>query len=355
MAKEKTAEIELYKITAEQLFSQRKTRKIIPCSLSSDIGLNGGVPLGAAVLLGGRQKSGKTTWSLQVAANAQLLYGSEIYFFPAEGRLTNQTLDQIRNLDKSKVNVVLPPPILDKKGQIIGHEKWHAEQWWKAIGKTITDRPNSVLIVDSISSMSSEREISENIGFMGRGEQQKIEAQFCRLYGDLIIANNVTVIFIAQVQANTSGYGPALQMKCGNSLKFQADIVMFCKGIEKWDPDSEGRIKGHNINITIETSALGPPHVDISIPLRYGFGIDTIKDTITHAITWGYIRKGGAWYTLPFMEKNGKFEFQESIPDDAEGFVRVQGEERVWQWFSKIENQEHLKLLELKIREKILG
>lgn len=355
---EKSSDLEMYKVTAEQFYAIRKARKNIPCTLSSDIGLGGGIPLGSTVVVGGKPKAGKTTYVLQNAANAQRLYGSDVFFFPIEGRLTNQTMEQIQGLDKNKVFVIMPPAI-KKGGEIIGHQKWYAEQWFSAIGKTILDNRNAILIVDSIANMSSEREVTGGIGTQTRGEAQKVESQFCRIYGDAIIQNNNTVFFITQIQANTSGYGPALQMKCGNHIKHQADVVLFCKSTEKWAPEgSTGKINGHDINMTVETSGIGPPYVDIEIPLRFGYGIDKINDVINHAVTWGYIKKDGAWYTVPFSGENN--DFIEEIPAEIEkikeiGLYRFQGKEKLWYWFADQKNAKALDQLENAIRKKILG
>lgn len=340
-----------YQISAEQLFERTKNRKVIPLTLSADIGLAGGIPLGATILFGGRPKCGKSSMSLQWVSNAQKLYGTKAFIFPIEGRLTHQTMQQIRGLDKSKLTVVLPPAIEDKNGKIKGHIKWDAQKWWKTIGDTIINNPNSIIIVDSLSALSSEKEQSEGMGYQGRGDTQKLEAQFCRMYGDMIVSNEVTVFFITQVQANTSGYGPPLQIKAGNAIKHQADVIMFCKGVEKWS-ETDGKILGHNINITIESSALGPPNVDISVPLRYGYGIDNTKDIIVNAINWNIIQTKGSWYSLPFYEKDGKLTFSEEVIGDP---VKLQGEHAIWQWFNNANNQQLCQDLETCIRNKIFS
>lgn len=290
---------------------------------------------------------------LQWSSNAQKLYNVKVFIFPIEGRLTHQTMQQIRGLDRKKVTVVLPPPITDKDGKIKGHIKWDAQKWWKAIGDTIVNHPNSILIVDSLSALSSEKEQSEGMGYQGRGDTQKLEAQFCRIYGDLIIQNEVTVFFITQIQANTSGYGLPIQIKAGNAIKHQADVTMFCKNVKKWS-EVDGKILGHDINITIENSGLGPPNVDISVPLRYGYGIDNPRDIIVNAINWGLIKAKGAWYYLPFaLEKDAKTPPLVEITEDSNNIVKIQGEDNVWNWFNNVNHQECLNMLEQKIREKL--
>jgi RecA/RadA recombinase len=349
-----------YRISAQQLIDESKSRQIIPCTLSFDIGLGGGIPLGATVVIAGKSKSGKSTSSLQFGANAQNLYGCKIFYFNIEGRLTDLVLKQIQGiqLDKDHFEVVMPPPIYDTKDKLVGYTKWSAERWWDEIGQCIINNPNSIIIVDSIAALSTEKETSESMGYQDRGGRNKIEAEFCRKYGDLVVPSRVTLFLISQIQANTSGYGPPLQAKVGNAVKHLADVNMFCKNTEKWKPDAQGRILGHDIIYAVEASALGPPHMEMKVPLRYGYGIDNIQDVVTHALTWNIIVRGGAWYKLPFLEKDDKFEYidisgMSEDELDESGVVKIQGEMATRNWF--LVHPDQLKIVEKLIRDKIFG
>jgi len=349
---------EAYRISADQLIETSGNRKIIPCTISSDIGLSGGIPLGATVVLAGKSKAGKTTFSLQCAANAQAMYGSKVFFFNIEGRLSKQVLSQIRGLkrDLDHFEVIMPPVVMSKSDEIISHKKWYGEQWWDEIGKTIQDNPGCIIIVDSIANMSSEKEVSEEMGYQDRGARQKLEAQFCRKYGDLVVPNQVCLFLLTQIQANTSGYGSPVLPKVGNSIKHQADIIMFCKKVEQWKPDNTGRSKGHNMIYQVDCSAMGPPMSDVSIPLRYAYGIDNIQDVINYAVELDIIKKGGAWYSLPFLEiEDEKFKYQDLDSEIEKGQkpVKVQGEVSIRHWL--IKNPDHYKKLESIVRTKIFG
>lgn len=341
-----------YRITAEQLYEITKARETITCTLSSDIALSGGIPMGCTVLIGGRQKMGKTTFCFECAARAQKQFGSKVFVFPVEGRLTHLVMDQVKTLDKNNVEVINPPAIFDKAGNVIGFKKFPAERWWETIGETIENNPKCVIIVDSIANLSSEREQSEGMGFQDRGGRNKLEAEFCRKYGNLIISNQVALFLITQIQANTSGYGAATQMKVGNHIKFQADITLMGKSIEKW-PEIEGRILGHDSVYVVETSALGPPLMELSIPLRYGQGIDRLKDIVTHSINWGLITKAGAWYTLPVVENNNELEFVENFDNKDLKYIKIQGEEGIRNFL--IGKSSIADKLESIIRSKVFG
>jgi hypothetical protein len=246
----------------------------------------------------------------------------------------------------------MPPVITDKKGNVIGYKKVGSNYWWAKIGQVISENPKSVVIVDSIAALSSEKEVSEGMGYQGRGDGQKLEAQFCRKYGDIIVPNRVTVFLLTHIQANTSGYGPPVQIKAGNAVKHTADIILFGKTAEKWK-EQDGRILGHDMIYNVECSALGPPHTEMRVPLRYGTGIDVIKDIITQCINWEIIKKAGAWYTIPFTEKDGKIEFIEQSDDKEIKLLKFQGEDNIRNWLLIRPNE--TKILEDIIRKKIFG
>lgn len=345
-------------MSGEELIKSTSNRSIIPCTLSMDIALGGGIPLGATVLIGGKEKSGKTTYSLSVAANAQIMYGSKVFFFPAEGRLTEKVMRQIPGLKlgSDDFNIVKPPAIIGKtgehKGKVIGFQKKGSEWWFEQIGRTIQENPRSVIIVDSIANLMSDKQISEGLGYEDRGKSKAIETGFCKKYGECIIDNQVTLILLTQVMANTSGYG-GMTMKVGNQIKFQSDVIVFFKAATKW-PEQEGKILGHDILVDIKEAPNAAPYTECSVPIRYGFGVDTIKDIIDHASNFGIIHVGGSWYTLPFLmnEDGDVIPTAEKVPDGYKE-VKVQGLSSVREFLLK--NKKICLELDNRIRKMVFG
>lgn len=327
-----------YRASGQEVIELRSKRGLLKCTPAADIGFGGGVVRGGIVVIGGKSGIGKTTLSLQYAANAQNQYGVKVFFFPVEGRFNHSTFKQVRGikLDKDHFEVIAPPPIM-KDGEIVGHKKWNANQWWTAIGDTIVENPGCIIIVDSISTLTSEREQAEGMGYQGRGDLQKADAQFCRLYGDIIVPNGSTLFLLTQVQANTSGYGPPIQIKLSNSLYHQADLILQGKSIEKWKPDNgeSGKIRGHNMVYTVIKNAGSNPYNDVTIPLRFGYGIDVPKDIVDHCILFDIIKKSGAWYYLPFYMEGDKVvrSAVDSQPDKK--YIKCQGENNIYEWLSQ--------------------
>lgn len=157
---------------------------------------------------------------------------------------------------------------------------------------------------------------------------------------------------------------------------------MLGKRAEKWKPSGTnkdgdgGRILGQDCVYTIQESALGPPHVEAKIPLRYGYGIDNLLDLFTQAINWGLIEQKNAWYTLPFVEddkgnikytplvnattKEGEETENEAKKDKKEkkekkeaGYIRANGEAAGRNWL--LLHPDEAKILENEIRKQVFG
>jgi hypothetical protein len=293
-----------------------------------------------------------TTISLQYGANAQRLYGSKIFYFNIEGRLSKLVLSQIQglSLEEDKFEVISSAPMM-KGDKIVGTTKLYSEQWWDEIGKCILDNPGSVIIVDSIANMSSEKEYSEGMGHQDRGVKNKLESQFVRKYGDLVAPLEVTLFLLTHIMANTSGYGSPFQAKVGNDIRHQADIILFGQTAKKWD-EVDGKVLGHDMIYMVEASALGAPNVKLEIPLRYGIGCDVNKDIINYCINFEIIKKSGAWFTLPFIEKDGKFEFVENPNFEDKTLVKIQGQENIWNWL--LVKPQEAKVLDSELRKRLM-
>ncbi len=350
----KAEEKEAFTLSATQLVERSKNREIVTGTISSDMAFGGGIPFGCTVLIGGKAKSGKTTTVLQYAANAQKKFGAEVIYCNVEGRLDYKTLSQVKNLDLDKMQIIMGPPIYDKEKNIIGHRKMSSQEWWTKIGSLIANKPKSVIIVDSVSALCEEAEMTTGMGHQSRGGLQKLEAQFQRQYGDLIMPSGIILFLLAHIQANTSGYGESTLIKCGNAIRFMADTIVFIKSAEKWKPTPTGRILGHDMVWKVEHPPLSAPKFEKTmVPLRYGKGLDCIGDVVTQAINFDMIKANSSWYILPFTDQQGKIEYF-VVPENKEEQgknIKIQGEESVHEFFTQ--HPDALDLLEQNVRKTI--
>lgn len=370
-----------YKVSAQQIFDSSLKREIIPTTLGMDTALSGGIVRGQTIILGSGQKQGKTSYSLFIAAQAQKIYGAKVFYYNLEGRLTNLVLSQIPGLkmDEENFTVFCPPPIKDADGKICGFRKWPMESVLEHVGNVILENPGCVLIIDSISNISSAKEISENLSHVDMGAHNKIESAFCRKYLEMVVPNRVTAIFICQLIQNPGAYGYPWKMKIGSTFKFAADTILFGRSFKKWDADPSGRVAGHDVGFLVEASALGQPFLEAKLALCYGSGPDKYKDIGDYCIDWGFVKKSGSWFNLPFIEEKGQLKYielkdkaeenEDANEDEIEEIkpkkkkekkieveeknLKVQGKSDLYTWLKQ--NSKECDLLDNMIREKLFG
>lgn len=282
---------------------------VIPVSPSLDIILNGGIPEGSFVVFTGQPKCGKTTTSLDFAATAQKEeYSStsprNVYYLNIEGRLKKRDLEGIPGINLDKFNI-----IGSQTGKIL-----HAEEYLQIAERIINEDPGSVMIIDSYSALCTEAEITSDMDKMQRADGAKLLAKFCRKVANVIPVNKNIVIGITHLMGNPTGYGAEFKEKSGQAIAYQTDIKIRAKSFKPWLLSSDNSQIGQEVEWQTLCSALGPPGGNITSYIRYGQGIDKHTELICLAVDMGLINKGGAWYTLDFMnDEKPKFQGTEKV------------------------------------------
>lgn len=311
-------------ITPASQIIERK-RDILKTVLSLDIALNGGIPEGVTCLISGKAKAGKTTLCLQILKNA-IDNNRPAFYVDIERRCNQRLIETIEALDASKLKVVKSTP--DKI--------FSCEDWLRIIERIIKDNKKAVVVVDSLALLSTLAEQSEEIGnSKDMAGAPKLLASFFRKMQQTIDDNDSILIFISQLMSNRNPTGPKFSEKGGMSILYANSVWINTNWVKKWERDVQTNAPaGHDIQVDIQCSALGPPFMPCSIPLRYGKGIDLYKDIASNAENVGLIEKNGAWYTIPMFDE------------------KLQGMNSVHEYLKN--NKEKSQILEDKIREMLL-
>lgn len=290
---------------------------LIPTTPTLDISLRGGIPEGSWTLITGQKKTGKSTLALQIAANAQKM-GRHVYYLDIEHRFAQKNLTTVRHLQTTPDLFTL---IASTKEKILS-----AQDFLNIAVDIISSHPKCVLILDSISVLCSDNEMSKEIGEAARPEGPKMFGQFCRKMASVVPINDVTFIGMLHLIANTSGYGAAWMEDGGTKIQYQADTKLKCKTTWQWEEgNGEDKKKiGQMVDWEVAFSANGPPGDVVKTYLRYGFGYDDIWEIITLGIDFGLIAKAGAW-----------FQFQ---PTEGEP-IKVQGQAKLYEYFTNNPNE----------------
>lgn len=298
-----------------------KKNIIVPVSPSTDIALNGGVPEGSWLVYNGKPKCGKTTSALHFAKNCQKKeYGSKhIYFMNIEGRLKEMNLDGIEGLEKEKFTI-----IESEEERILS-----AKDYLNIAEKLVYSHPGCVILFDSFSALCHEKELQDGVGTSTRGGGAALLAQFCRQMANVVPVKKTIIIGITHLMANTSGYGAAMQEKGGLGIAYQVDVKLRCKSTEPWDHN--GKRVGQKVTWVAETTALGGvPGSEFESWIRYGKGIDELKEIIVIGQDIGLIEKKGAYYYGTFMQNYLPVLGLTQWDDNAIKMTRSQGEDNFY-------------------------
>jgi len=300
------------------------TRDVLHTPLSLDIALNGGIPDGTICLITGRPKSGKTTLCLELLRNAQIL-NRPTFYINIERRCTPSLLSTIQGLDPTKLQVI--PHKIDKP--------LTAEDYLNIIERIAKTQKKAVVVIDSIAALSTMTEQEDDIGSSrDMAGPAKLLSAFFRRAQQIVDAQDVILIFISQMMTNREPRGPKFVEKGGVAIQYACSVWLKVAWTQQWERNAETNAPdGHDMHITVQSSAMGRPYLPCILPLRYGIGIDVVRDIVTTAEELGLIEKAGAWYSIPmFADVTSKFQ----------GLTRLSN-------FLK-ENPDKLKQLETEIR-----
>lgn len=262
-----------------------------------------------------------TTTAMQIAYNAQK-EDRKVIYINTEGRLDVKNFD-IPGLDPSKMIIVTSEK-----------EPLSAEQFLDIVVQLISAEENrgAICIIDSLSSLTPSKELTEEVSGSMRPGLPKILSNFCKKAGQIVPNNDIIMIAITHMITNTSGYGHARMADGGVKIQFQADTKMEVTSIEPWLND-EDQI-GQAVNWKVHYSCLGG-NGKCQSWIRYGQGIDSTQELVVLGIELGLINKSGAWFALEFLG--------EETP------TKLQGQEKVYNYL--IDNPDALLKLDEKIKE----
>jgi RecA/RadA recombinase len=271
-----------------------RPRMIIPVSPAIDPILGGGIPEGSWVILTGKAKCGKSVLALSFARNCQKpQFGSRnVYYLNVEGRLKKRDLEGIKGINIKQLRIIEST-----------EDKILTSQDYLTIAEKILMTDNKcLLILDSISALCDEREMSGGIGTQTRGGGARLVAQFTSQMGNVVPVKGSIVICVLHLMANTSGYGSPIAEKGGNAIQYQVDVKLRAEEVKPWP--KEGSPIGQVVTWKTYCSAIGPPGRSCESYIRYGEGIDELMEMITAGKDVGLIGGSATWPTLDYLKNH---------------------------------------------------
>jgi recombination protein RecA len=250
-------------------------------SLDSSIGI-GGIPRGRITEIYGAEGSGKTSLALSIARSA-IKQKLKVLYVDAENMINYETVFDLLGEEISKDDLVILQPET-------------AEEKLSACEIGIKSGEFGCIILDSVGALSPEAEKKKELTDLTVGIVPKLLTLWLRRNAVLIGRANVAFLIINQVRDQIGSYVHAFATPGGHALKHFASVRISLSKGEEIKQGSES--VGINVKFTVKKNKLAPPFRSFIIPLYFGKGIDTIRDTIMFSEMLGVLKKKGSYYVF---------------------------------------------------------
>ena len=275
-------------------------------SIGLNMALRGGLPYGRQVLVWGNKSAGKSSFCLQIIAQAQK-EGKSCAWIDAEASYDPKWAE-ILGVDSSKLIYSTAKTVNDMVD----------------VATKLMDAEVDLIVVDSISALlpaiyfeKDGNEMKDLQDTKQIGAEAKDMTHAVKM---LNYANKNTLLILISQQRNQFGSMHASHIPTGGmAVKFfsstvvklwqseaEANAIKAC--VKVGDKIIEQRV-GRPVNWIIDYNKLGPPNLSGQYDFYYQgetLGVDLVGETLDVAEMCGLVEKGGAWYTVDGERLQGR-------------------------------------------------
>jgi len=309
-----------------QLATKVEVEKQKTPSIGLNMALKGGLGFGRQVLIWGNKSAGKSSFCLQMIAEAQ------------KNKKTCAWIDAEASYDPawaSKLGV-------DSEKLIYSSAKTVNDM--VDVAQQLMEAGVDVIVVDSISALLPAIYFEKDSTDLKKLEDTKqigAEAKdMTHAVKMLNYANKNTLLVLISQQRNQFGSMHASHIPTGGmAVKFfsstviklwssEAEANAIKAGIQVGDKIIEQRV-GRPVNWIIDYNKLGPPNLSGQYDFYYQgetLGVDSVGEVLDTAEMMGIVQKGGAWYTVNEERFQGRAKAIEYLRNNAKIVEKIQEE-----------------------------
>jgi recombination protein RecA len=295
-------------------------------SIGLNMALKGGLGFGRQVLIWGNKSAGKSSFCLQMIAEAQK-NGKTCAWIDAEASYSEAWAEKL-GVDSSSLIYSSAKTINDMVD----------------VATQLMEAGVDLIVVDSISALlpaiyfekdSTELKKLEDTKQIGAEAKDMTHAVKMLNY-----ANKNTLLVLISQQRNQFGSMHASHIPTGGmAVKFfsstiiklwssEAEANAIKAGIQVGDKILEQKV-GRPVNWIIDYNKLGPPNLSGQYDFYYQgemLGVDSIGEILDTAEMMGIVQKGGAWYTVEEERFQGRAKALEYLRANPEIVKKLSGE-----------------------------
>ena len=295
-------------------------------SIGLNLALQGGLGFGRQVLVWGNKSAGKSSFCLQMIAEAQK-NGKSCAWIDAEHSYSPEWAEKL-GVDSSSLIYSQAKTVNDMVD----------------VATKLMEAEIDVIVVDSISALLPAiyfEKDGEELKNLQDTKQIGAEAKdMTHAVKMLNYANKNTLLVLISQQRNQFGSMHASHIPTGGmAVKFfsstviklwssEAEANAIKAGVKVGDKIIEQRV-GRPVNWIIDYNKLGPPNLSGQYDFYYqgeNLGVDRVGETLDVAEMCGLVEKGGAWYTVNGERLQGRAKAVQYLRDNPKVVDKLIGE-----------------------------
>ena len=289
----------------------------------------GGIPKGKLIEFYGENHGGKTTTALDVVANYQNMAD-------AKGVLYADIENSLDPVWATKLGVQLD----NENFYLITPTNQGAETIFEQIKTIIETGEIGLVVIDSLGAMVSNQAMEKSIEDKTYGGIAMALTNFGKKAEMLCNKYDCTIIGINQLRADMNSVYGGTTTPGGEAWKFLCSVRMEFRMGKYFDDKGNDLTRqaenpaGNYVLVSMKKNkTCSPTRRTGYYTINYQSGIDYLKDLLEVAMKYGIVDRSGAWFAIINIET-------------GEQIVKLQGQQKVYEYLSAEENVDVLKNIE---------